>query len=59
MGRNPAEITIGIAMGFDGPAVVVAHFVVIPHLIIAVVWIVDAVMMFGATRSQDRYGGGG
>lgn len=46
---NLAEITIGIAMSFNGPTVVVAQLVGIPDVIVAVVWIVDTVMMLGAS----------
>lgn len=50
--RQLAKIAIGIAMIFAGPLVVINHFVVVPHVIVAVVRVIDPVVMMCASRAQ-------
>jgi hypothetical protein len=42
-GRQLAKITIGIAVVFAGPLIVVDHFVVVPDVVVAVVGVIDTV----------------
>jgi hypothetical protein len=51
-GRQVAEITIGIAMVFVGPLMVVDDLVMVPDVIVAVVGIVDLVVVMGAGRAE-------
>jgi hypothetical protein len=58
--RQLAKIPIGIAMGFAGPLVVIAHFSLVPDVVVAVVRVIDpVVVMLGASRAQygRRQGG--
>jgi hypothetical protein len=60
-GRNLAEVAMGVAMGFRRPLIVVDDFVVIPHVIVGVVGIVNAIVVVSpATESEhgQRHSGG-
>ena len=48
-----AEVAIFVAMIFAGPLVVIHDLIVVPHVIIAVVGVIDPIimMMFGAGRA--------
>ena len=52
--RNLAEVAVRIAVGFISPTIVITNFLVIPHVVIGVVGIIDAivVMMFAGESCQ-------
>jgi hypothetical protein len=51
-GRQPAKITLGIAVIVAGPLVIEDDFVIIPDVVVAVVGVVDPVVMMFASRTQ-------
>jgi hypothetical protein len=48
LGAESAKIAVGVAVVFSGPTVVVNDLIVIPHVVIGVVGIVNAVVMLRA-----------
>lgn len=59
LGAQMAEITIGIAVIFDRPLVVVDDLIVIPDMVVVVVRVVDSVVMMPAGHSKHGTGQGG
>jgi hypothetical protein len=56
-GRDPPEVSGAVPMSFVGPLPVVDNLVVVPHVIVGVVGIIDAIgMMFGAADSHHGSG---
>jgi hypothetical protein len=43
LGPQAAEIAVSIAMVFSRPSMVVVHFVSIPHVVVAIVRVIDPV----------------
>jgi hypothetical protein len=49
-----AEIAVRVAMGFIRPAIVVNHFVVVPHVIVGVIRVVNTIgVVFAACDSGE------
>ena len=53
IGRNPAEVAILVIVILASPLVVVDGLVVVPHAVVAVIRIIDAVVM-RVTASHDQ-----
>jgi len=54
-GTQLAEIPVFVAMVFAGPLMVINHLVVIPHVIVAIVGVLNPVgMMFGTGGARYR-----
>lgn len=54
-GTQLAEIPLFVAMVFAGPLMVINHLVVIPHVIVAIVGVLNPVgMMFGTGGARYR-----
>lgn len=57
--RQPAEITVRVAMGFARPLLIVDDFVVVPSVVISMVRIVNAIgMVFAAGNPRHGRGQG-
>src|SRR5579864_2465557 len=54
LGTKPAKVAIAVAVGLVGPAVVVHDLVIVPHVIVGVVRIVDAVSVMLTRDSCQR-----
>ena len=57
--RNSAEVAVRVAMGFVGPAMVVNNLVIVPHVVVGVVRIVNAIvvmMLAGDSCSSELNG---
>ena len=57
---NSAEVAVRVAMGFVGPAMVVNNLVIVPHVVVGVVRIVNAIvvmMLAGAAASSSELNG--
>ena len=54
-GRKFPEVSVRVAMGFIGPAIVVDNLVIVPRVVVGVIGIVYAigVMMFGTRHSCE------
>lgn len=54
LGRNVPEVAILVTMVFVRPLVVVADFIVVPDMVVAVIRIIDTIVVMFASDSQNR-----
>jgi|SRR5271168_4158814 len=58
-GRQLAEVSMFVMVGFARPLLVINHFAVVPDVVVAIVRVIDPVVMMLASRAQYRRHQGG